>query len=345
MSPALRKLALTVHLTTSLGWVGAVIAYFGLGIAAVESSDTETIRAAWTGMEVTGWWVIVPLAIVALVTGLLMSLGTRWGLFRHYWTVISLALTALCTLVVVLHMPAVTATARVARTVEAADLRMLGGDLFHPSAGLVLLLAITALNVYKPEGLTPYGWRKQRDERRTLRTSAAEPVASPISGGFERARRVPTGSSFSQLTTTAGYFVFHVAEMWFAMFVGMAAFMALRIAISVQGTYGFPDAGSIEFQVGMGVFMVIPMAAWMRLRGCGWGECGAMSAAMLLSTAAVLVSSAFELRDAQLWLASNQHVLMLVAMLGFMIYRREHYTRGYSLGWRASWQRRERAGA
>ena len=169
MSPAVRKLALTVHLITSLGWVGAVIAYLGLGIAAVESSDTETIRAAWTAMELTGWWVIVPLAIAALVTGLVMSLGTRWGLFRHYWTVISLGLTTLCTLVLVLHMPAVTATARAARTVEGGDLRMLGGDLFHPGAGLLLLLAITVLNVYKPEGLTPYGWRKQRDERRALR--------------------------------------------------------------------------------------------------------------------------------------------------------------------------------
>jgi hypothetical protein len=287
----------------------------------------------------------VPLAIAALVTGLVMSLGTRWGLFRHYWTLISLALTVLCTAVLVLHMPAVTATARVARTVEGEDLRMLGGDLFHPGAGLLLLLAITVLNVYKPEGLTPYGWRKQRDERRTLRTSVAEPVASRVSGGFERTEPVPTASSFSQLTTTAGYFVFHVAEMWFAMFVGMAAFMALRIAIAAQGPSGFPDPASIEFQVGMGIFMATPMAAWMRFRGCGWRECGAMSAAMLLSTAAVLVSTTFELRDAQLWLAGNQHVLMLVGMLAFMIYRREHYTRGYSLGWRGSSQRRERLGA
>src|ERR1051326_5711341 len=108
MSPAVRKLALTVHLTTSLGWVGAVIAYLGLGIAAAASSEPETVRAAWTAMQVTGWWVIVPLAIAALVTGVVMSLGARWGLFRHYWTVISLVLTALCTFVLVLHMPAVT---------------------------------------------------------------------------------------------------------------------------------------------------------------------------------------------------------------------------------------------
>ncbi len=320
MSPALRKLALTVHLTTSLGWVGAVISYLGLGIAAVESSDTETIRAAWTAMEVTGWWVIV------------------------YWTVISLALTALCTLVLVLHMPAVTATARVARTVEGGE-RMLGGDLFHPGAGLLLLLVVTMLNVYKPEGLTPYGWHKQRDERRALRTSAAEPVASRVSGGFEQARTVPTPLPVSQLTTRAGYFVFHVAEMWFAMLVGMAAFMAVRITTSAQGTSAFADPGSIEFQVGMGAFMVTPMVAWMRLRGCGWRECGAMSAAMLLSTAAVLVSSALELHDVQLWLASNQHVLMLVGMLAFMVYRREHYTSGYSLGWRTASHHRARSSA
>jgi len=345
MSPAVRKLALTVHLTTSLGWVGAVIAYLGLGIAAVESSDSEAIRAAWIAMEVTGWWVIVPLAIAALVTGLVMSLGTRWGLFRHYWTVISLALTALCTLVLVLHMPAVTATARVARTLEGGDLRMLGGDLFHPGAGLLLLLAITVLNVYKPEGLTPYGWRKQRDERRALPTSAAEPVASRVFVGLERARMVPTAFPVNRLTTRTGYFVFHFAEMWFAMFAGMAAFMALRIAISASATPAFADPGSIEFQIGMAIFMVTPMVAWMRWRGCGWRDCGAMSAAMVLSTAAVLVSSALELRDVQFWLASNQHVLMLVGMLAFMVYRREHYTRGYSLDWRTASHDRERSSA
>jgi hypothetical protein len=180
MSPAFRKLALTVHLTTSVGWVGAVIAYLGLGIAAGQSSDTETIRAAWTAMDVIGWWVIVPLAIAALVTGVVMSLGTRWGLFRHYWTVISLGLTVVCTVVLVVHMPSVSAIARRVRSADPADLRGFGGDLFHPGAGLLLLLVITVLNVYKPAGLTPYGWRKQRDERRAVLSSRAERAPTPV---------------------------------------------------------------------------------------------------------------------------------------------------------------------
>lgn len=169
MPPGLRKLALTAHLTCSVGWIGAVVAYLALGVSAVTAQDTQTVRAAWTAMEVTGWWVIVPLAVAALLTGLLMSLGTSWGLFRHYWVLISLALTVLCTVALLLHMPSVSATAAMLRETDVvpgadgAGHGWVGGDLFHPSAGLIVLLVITLLNVYKPRGLTPYGCRKQQE--------------------------------------------------------------------------------------------------------------------------------------------------------------------------------------
>ena len=165
MPPGVRKLALTAHLTCSVGWIGAVMAYLALGVAAATSQDTQTVRAAWIAMEVTGWWAIVPLALASLLTGLVMSLGTPWGLFRHYWVLISLVLTILCAVVLLLHMPTVTATAAMLRGM---DMGGMGGDLAHPGVGLVVLLAITALNVYKPRGLTPYGWRKQQEERARL---------------------------------------------------------------------------------------------------------------------------------------------------------------------------------
>jgi hypothetical protein len=69
MTPGVRKFTLTVHLSSSIGWIGAVVAYLALGVAAINSHSTETVRAAWIAMEVTGWWVIVPLAIAALLTG------------------------------------------------------------------------------------------------------------------------------------------------------------------------------------------------------------------------------------------------------------------------------------
>ena len=166
MSPRLRKFALAAHLMFSVGWIGTVFAYLALGVAAVTSQDTQTVRAAWIAMELTGWYVIVPLALASLFTGLVMALGTKWGLFRHYWVLFSLVLTIFATVVLLLHMPDVSVLADVAREAEGASLDRLGGDLLHPGLGLVVLLVILMLNVYKPRGMTPYGWRKQQEERR-----------------------------------------------------------------------------------------------------------------------------------------------------------------------------------
>ena len=161
MSPDLRKLALAVHLTVAVGWIGAAAAYLALGIAAANSQDAPTVRGAWIAMELIGWYVIVPLAVASVVTGLVMALGTRWGLFRHYWVVFSLALTIFATVILLLHMPTVSVQAEVARTADAAGLGRLGSDIAHPAIGLVLLLVILVLNVYKPRGLTGYGRRRQ----------------------------------------------------------------------------------------------------------------------------------------------------------------------------------------
>jgi hypothetical protein len=165
MTPSVRKLVLTVHLIASVGWVGSVFAYIALDIAAVSARDISTVRAAWTAMEITGWWVIVPLAIASLVTGIVISLGTPWGLIRHYWVTISLVLTVLSTLVLVLHMPDVSSAAAMVRQTEGSVHGSGRGDFLHAGSGLVVLLLITTLNVYKPRGMTPYGWRKQQEER------------------------------------------------------------------------------------------------------------------------------------------------------------------------------------
>ncbi len=176
LPPSLRKFVLTAHITFSVGWLGAVVAYLALGISAVTSLDEQTMRAAWIAMEVIGWYVIVPLALAALLSGIVMSLGTPLGLFRHYWVLISFVLTALSTVVLLFHMPTVSFLADVAQEADGADLARLGGDLLHPGVGLLVLLVITGLNVYKPRGLTPYAWRKQHEERRKRHEPRTEVV-------------------------------------------------------------------------------------------------------------------------------------------------------------------------
>ena len=170
MQAGLRRAVLSAHLTVSIGWIGAVIAYLALGIAAVTTRQPETIRAAWVAMELTGWYVIVPLALVSFASGVVMAAGTKWGLFRHYWVLLSLGLTGFAVVVLLLHMPEVSAKTAIARTADARVLAGLGGDLGHPAIGLAVLLVVQVLNLYKPRGLTRHGYRVQQRHPGALRS-------------------------------------------------------------------------------------------------------------------------------------------------------------------------------
>jgi hypothetical protein len=179
MPPHLRKFALSFHLTVSVGWIGSVLAYLALGLTAASAEDAQTLRAAWVSMDLVGWYVIVPLAIASVITGLIMSLGTKWGLLRHYWVLYSFVLTLLAAVVLVLHMPDVSELASAARegASRSRGEHLLGelrsGDLLHPGLGLIVLLTVQMLNIYKPTGMTRYGRRRQRAERAALREHAA----------------------------------------------------------------------------------------------------------------------------------------------------------------------------
>jgi hypothetical protein len=170
MSPAIRKFALTVHITSSVGWIGAVIAFLAIVIAAMSSQDTQTLRAAWYAMGLVGSFVIVPLAVASLFSGILMSLGTKWGLFQHYWVLISLILTLFATLILLGNIQTVNAFATIAAKMDDADVIMLRagleGELLHAGIGLVVVVVIQAMNVYKPRGLTAFGWRNQQKQTR-----------------------------------------------------------------------------------------------------------------------------------------------------------------------------------
>lgn len=165
MTPLVRKFALTAHVTTSVGWAGALAVFLAHAIASLASRDEQIVRAASVAMGLTAWFVILPLSLASLTTGLVQALGTAWGLVRHYWVLFKLLLTAVATIVLLLKMGPISYLAEVAR-----DSALSGTDLIglrtslavHAAGGLVILLAAVALAIYKPVGMTPYGVRKQR---------------------------------------------------------------------------------------------------------------------------------------------------------------------------------------
>ena len=168
MKPGLRKFALTVHVIFSVGWLGAVISFLALVITALITEDTETVIAFWKAMELIGWFAIVPLALASLLTGLIMSMGTPWGLFRHYWVFFKFLLTIVATIILLLNMETVSYFAEVSANSKSIELVGMRGELIHAGGGFLVLLVTTILSIYKPRGLTRYGLRKQRQQRNKL---------------------------------------------------------------------------------------------------------------------------------------------------------------------------------
>jgi hypothetical protein len=166
MPPRLRKAALVGHVTSSVGWLGAVAAFLVLAVVALHTADATTSRSLYVAMEVLGKAVLLPLALASLATGLVQSLGTPWGLFRHWWVIVKLALTVLSTLVLVAYTTTLAALADAARD-PGAHLSALpsASPVLHSGAAVVVLLGAAALSVFKPKGLTRYGWHRNQAGR------------------------------------------------------------------------------------------------------------------------------------------------------------------------------------
>ena len=202
MKPTTRKLALFAHITTSVGWLGAVLGFFALSILGLISLDPRTSQSVYPALEFVTWLVIVPLSIASLITGLVESLGTEWGLFRHYWVVGKLGLNVVATVLLLLHTGPISRVAAAASegTLAAGDLRDVRIRLIADAgAALMALLVATALSVFKPRGLTAYG-RRMHVAR--FGTGATEVLADPA--------RLRTLYIVSLITVVALFVLLHV---------------------------------------------------------------------------------------------------------------------------------------
>jgi hypothetical protein len=169
MTIGLRKFALTAHVTCSVGSLGSITAFLALAVAGLISQDEQMVRATYLAMELIARFVIVPLAFASLLTGVIQSLGTPWGLLRHYWVLAKLLLTVFAIVVLLVKIELIGYAARLAEqtTLSWADLRAAGVQLVvHAAGGLLVLLVPAVLSVYKPPGVTVYGRREQYGQGR-----------------------------------------------------------------------------------------------------------------------------------------------------------------------------------
>jgi putative copper export protein len=166
MPQSLRKLMLIVHITASVGWIGAAGVFLALAIIGLTSPELHKVRAVYLALEIAALYVIVPLSLCSLVSGLVQSLGTSWGLFRHYWVLVKFLLTVFAAFVLLLQIEPIQyiADAAMAATFSVSDMHGARMSLIlHSGGGILVLLVAMVLSVYKPRGITRYGWRKQNE--------------------------------------------------------------------------------------------------------------------------------------------------------------------------------------
>lgn len=160
MTGRLRKASLTLHVVSSVGWLGALLAFFALAIVGVTSDDVGLVRSVDRVGEALTLYAIAPLAVVSFVSGVVQGLRSKWGLLRYYWVVCKLGITVIATVVLLMYTQTVGHFADLAAS--DATLEQLRAPTFvlHSGAALILLLAATILAIFKPPGLTAYGRRR-----------------------------------------------------------------------------------------------------------------------------------------------------------------------------------------
>jgi hypothetical protein len=140
--------------------------FLALSVIALTSPNPQTVRGAYLVMEPAAWFVLVPLAFASLLTGIIQALGTPWGLFRHYWVLFKLLMAVFVTIILLIYMQTFRVMASIAAD-PGADLALVRNvsPALHALLALLVLLVAAVLAVYKPRGMTRYGWRKQHEAR------------------------------------------------------------------------------------------------------------------------------------------------------------------------------------
>ncbi|SCF44291.1 hypothetical protein [Micromonospora mirobrigensis] len=147
LSPAGRKALLTLHLVTSLGWLGADLALLTLGLAGWRGAEPTVVYPA-AGLLVT--YLFAPLSVLVWLVGVASAVLTPWGLLRWRWVLVKLVLTTVMLgLVLLLLTPRLRAVGAAAPHLDTHD-RV---DLIVPPAiSTGLLLVATVVSTHKPWG-------------------------------------------------------------------------------------------------------------------------------------------------------------------------------------------------
>ncbi|MFF5478111.1 DUF2269 domain-containing protein [Streptomyces sp. NPDC012935] len=166
LSRPARRAALVVHVIASAGWLGLTLGLLALGVTAGTTGSAVTVEASVRAMKLFADWLLLPVAFLTLLSGLVLALGTQWGLARHRWVYVKFWVTLGTTTATVFALrPGVNSA--VAAVAAGGPLPDAGDVLFGPIVSLSAYVFMTVISILKPWGLTRRGRRLRAASTRT----------------------------------------------------------------------------------------------------------------------------------------------------------------------------------
>ncbi len=161
-----RRITLVLHIFVSGAWIGIDVIVAVLVLTGWFSGDVETRSLAYQALATFVVWPMLTCGLVCLATGLVLGLGSKWGLVRYWWVAVKLALNlVLCTMIVLVLQPGMGEVGDYGRDLltGSADSGTVSQLFFPPAVSLTALALATTLGVAKPWGRI--GSRRDRGGR------------------------------------------------------------------------------------------------------------------------------------------------------------------------------------
>ncbi|MFF4876053.1 hypothetical protein [Micromonospora sp. NPDC000668] len=150
LPPSARKALLTLHLVTSLGWLGTDLVLLTLGVAALRGADPAVVYPA---AALVGTVLFAPLSVLVWLVGVASAVLTPWGLLRYRWVLTKLVITTVMVgLVLFLLTPNLRHAGALGVALPARDRADL---VIAPAVSTSLMIIATVLSTYKPWGRRP----------------------------------------------------------------------------------------------------------------------------------------------------------------------------------------------
>jgi hypothetical protein len=117
-------------------------------------------------------------------------------------------------------------------------------------------------------------------------------------------------------------------ELQIAMALGALVCLFVGGAVRSSQTYAAAfHPGTVLYFLGDVFFLTAPVVAWMLFRSSQWRKSLELAVAMLAPVATIVVLGELTRFDYRLWLVTAMYPAMSFGMLGYMLYRRDLFSR------------------